>query len=46
MKDVFDLLVQIITVDIFIGFGLYSILYVLVTTFKKDLKLLQTLDTN
>jgi hypothetical protein len=46
MKDVFDLLVQVITVDIFIGFGLYSILYVLVMTFKKDLKLLQTLDTN
>jgi hypothetical protein len=46
MKGVFDLLAQIITVDIFIGFGLYSILYVLVTIFKKDIKLLETLDMN
>jgi hypothetical protein len=46
MKDVFDFLAQLITVDIFIGFGLYSILYVLVSALKKDVNLLETLDEN
>jgi hypothetical protein len=37
---------QIIRIDIFIGFGLYSILYVLITLFKKDIRLLETVDLN
>ena len=46
MEDFLDLVVQIIRVDIFIGFGLYSLLYVLITFFKKDIRLLETLDAN
>lgn len=44
MKDILDLVSQIIIVDIFIGFGLYSIAYVLITLFKKDIKFLNELD--
>ena len=46
MKDFLDLIIQIIKVDIFIGFGLYSILYVLITLFKRDIRLLETVDLN
>jgi hypothetical protein len=46
MKDFLDLVMHVIRVDIFIGFGLYSILYVLITLFKKDIRLLETMDLN
>lgn len=46
MKDFFSFVIEFIRVDIFIGFGLYSILYVLITLFKKDIQLLETLDKN
>lgn len=46
MKDFLDLTIQVITIDIFIGFGVVSILYVLITLFKKDIKFLTTLDSN
>lgn len=46
MKDFLDVAIQVIRLDIFIGFGVFSILYVLITLFKKDIKFLTTLDSN
>ncbi|MFN7492968.1 MAG: hypothetical protein ACK5RG_08650 [Cyclobacteriaceae bacterium] len=46
MIDVVDLSIEIIRLDIFIGFGVYSLLYVLITLFKKDIPILETIDHN
>jgi hypothetical protein len=46
LKDLLDLLTPIITIDIFIGFGLLSIQYVLITLFKRDIKFLARLDSS
>lgn len=45
MRDFLDLTIQVITIDIFIGFGVFSFLYVLITLFKKDINFLTTLDS-
>ena len=44
MKDLINLLAQIINLDIFIGYGFYSILFVMVTFFLRNNKLLDKLD--
>ena len=46
MADSLNLIIQVIRVDIFIAFGLYSMLYVLITVFTNDIKLLETIDIN
>lgn len=44
MKEILSTLIDIITIDIFIGYGLYSILYVLISIFKHPISFLRKLD--
>lgn len=46
MREIVDLSIEILRLDIFIGFGVYSLLYVLITLLKRDIPILETIDHN
>jgi hypothetical protein len=46
MDEILKTIIDIITIDIFIGYGIYTLLYISISIFKTNIQLLHKLDAN